>query len=82
MKTEILTIRVSAEMKEHLQALAKATERTPAYLAKEALEEYLRSQEWQIRAIQAGVEEAQHGGLASNEDVTSVFGKVGVSYGD
>ncbi|MBN2494867.1 MAG: CopG family ribbon-helix-helix protein [Deltaproteobacteria bacterium] len=58
MSTTTLTVRVQAEMAERLDRLARATKRSRSYLAAEAIEEYLAVQEWQVRAIQAGIEEA------------------------
>lgn len=57
-QTTTMTIRLPVEAKNRLDALATATERSRAYLAAKAIEEYLDLQEWQIQAIQEAVKEA------------------------
>ena len=57
-QTSTMTIRLSAAIKNKLEHLAAATERTKAYLAAKAIEEFVATQEWQIQAIQAAVKEA------------------------
>jgi predicted transcriptional regulator len=53
-----MTVRLSEEVVSRLEALASATDRTKAYLASRAIEEYLSENEWQVRAIEEGVAEA------------------------
>jgi len=53
-----MTLRLPPETIARLEALARATDRSKAYLASRAVEEYLATQEWQIRAIQMAVHEA------------------------
>jgi predicted transcriptional regulator len=53
-----MTVRIPAKVKERLEALAKATDRSKAYLASRAIEEYLEIQEWQVIAIEKAVHEA------------------------
>jgi predicted transcriptional regulator len=53
-----MTVRIPAKVKERLEALAKATDRSKAYLASRAIEEYLEVQEWQVKAIEKAVHEA------------------------
>lgn len=57
-QTSTMTIRLPAAIKDKLEHLAEATERTKAYLAGKAIEEFVAAQEWQIQAIQAAVKEA------------------------
>jgi len=49
--TLTMTIRLPAATKEKLERLAEATERSKAYLAAKAIEEFLAAQEWQVQAI-------------------------------
>lgn len=53
-----MTIRLPETIKKKLKDLAQATERSKAYLAAKAIEEFVATQEWQIQAIQAAVKEA------------------------
>jgi len=57
-KTTTLTVRLPAEVKSRLEKLATATDRTKAYLASRAIEEYLDAQEWQVRGIEEAVQAA------------------------
>jgi predicted transcriptional regulator len=57
-QTSTMTIRLPETIKNKLEDLAQATERSKAYLAAKAIEEFVATQEWQIQAIQAAVKEA------------------------
>ncbi len=69
MKTTTLTVRVDERVARRLKRLATAVDRSSSYLAAEAIEEYLALQEWQVRAIQAGIREADRGEGASIQEV-------------
>jgi predicted transcriptional regulator len=56
--TSTMTLRLTPDTVARLEGLARATDRSKAYLASRAIEEYLDTQEWQIKAIQLAVEEA------------------------
>ncbi len=64
-----MTVRVTAATKKRLERLATATDRTPSFLASDAIESYLELQEWQVEAIRAGVKEADSGQVVSHESV-------------
>ena len=57
-QTNTMTVRLPIESIDRLELLAKTTERSKAYLAAKAIEQYLDTEEWQIQAIQEAVEEA------------------------
>jgi len=59
--TEPVTLRLEPELKERLDRLAKATERSRAALAAEAVRQFVELNEWQIAAIEAGVRAADSG---------------------
>ena len=65
-----LTLRVDRSTRLRLDRLAKATARSRAYLAAEAIERYLEQNEWQTQAIVAGVEAADAGELVAHDKVT------------
>ena len=56
--THTMTLRLPPDTVARLEGLAKATDRSKAYLAGRAIEEYLATQEWQIKAIHEAVLEA------------------------
>lgn len=53
-----MTIRLPIEILNRLSDLARSTDRTKSYLAAKAIEEFVTSQEWQIKAIEEAVREA------------------------
>ena len=58
-----VTLRLDPETRNRLDRLAKATERSRAALAADAVRQYLDLNEWQIAAIKAGVHAANRGRL-------------------
>lgn len=70
-ETTTMTIRLPESVKEKLEKLAQATERTKAYLAARAIEEFLAAQEWQVEAIRQAVREADAPGakFATHDEV-------------
>ena len=58
-KSEVVTIRITSETRERVEKLAQATNRSKAFLLGEAISSYLDVNEWQVKAIQEGLEEAQ-----------------------
>ncbi len=65
----LVSVRVKPEVAQRLELLAEATKRSKSYLAAEALEEYLDIHEWQVQAIQEGIEAVNHDETESIEDV-------------
>jgi len=59
--TEPVTLRLDAETRKRLDKLAKATDRSRAALAAEAVRQFIDLNEWQVAAIEAGVREADAG---------------------
>jgi predicted transcriptional regulator len=53
-----MTVRLPSPVKARLEKLAKSTDRSKAYLASQAIQDYLDVQEWQVQAIQDAVREA------------------------
>jgi RHH-type transcriptional regulator, rel operon repressor / antitoxin RelB len=54
-QSETVTIRLSAEVKEKLEALAISTKRSKSWLAAQAIATYVEDQSWQIQSIEAAV---------------------------
>ena len=57
-ETVIFTLRLPKPLKDGLVRLARATDRTQAYLCTQAIEEYLEAQAWQVQAIEEAVRKA------------------------
>jgi predicted transcriptional regulator len=53
-----LSVRVPSEARDQLEELAHATGRTKSFLAAEAIEHYLATHAWQVKAIEKSVKKA------------------------
>ena len=73
--TTTMTIRLNTELKQQLDQLSKATNRSKSFLAVEALRDFVEINQWQIQEITDALKEADDGNLASNEEVNKVFSK-------
>ncbi|MDQ7827231.1 MAG: ribbon-helix-helix protein, CopG family [Candidatus Eremiobacteraeota bacterium] len=65
----VMTVRVDPKVKKRLEKLARATARTKSFLVADAIEEYLRINEWHIEAIEKGILQAENGSLTPHEEV-------------
>ena len=75
MEPTTLTLRVPIEMKERLDKLADATNRSKSYLAGEALRQYIDLEAWQIGEIQQALKEADANDFASDAEIDAVVKK-------
>ena len=76
-----ITIRIEPELKQRLDQLANATQRSKSFLAAEALRDFIEINEWQIQEINEAVKEADNGDFATDKDVNKTFAKWGVDGG-
>ena len=60
-KSAMMTVRLTPEVSEKLDALARDTKRSKSYLASEAIASYVDRNAWQIEEIKRGLEEARSG---------------------
>lgn len=70
-----MTVRLEDEVKDRLEVLAEATQRSKSFLAAEAIRLYVETHEWQVGEIQAGLSEADAGDFASDKDVAALARK-------
>lgn len=61
MNTDTVSVRLARSTKQRLQQLAKSTGRSRAFLAAEAIEEYLDINEWQVAGVLAAIASLQRG---------------------
>ncbi|MGI8741471.1 MAG: CopG family ribbon-helix-helix protein [Bryobacteraceae bacterium] len=59
--TETLSIRIDAATKKRLDKLSKRSRRSKSFLAGEAINAYVESEEWQLGELQAGFAELESG---------------------
>ncbi len=73
MSSTTMTIRLEPKMKFRLDMLAELTHRSKSYLASEAINEYLKIQEWQLTEIKEGILEADQGQLVDHENILTFW---------
>jgi predicted transcriptional regulator len=69
------TVRVSDAIAEQLDALATKLDRSRAYVAAQAIEDFVEREAWQLAEIEAGLAEAERGEFASAAELAHVVGK-------
>ena len=70
-----MTIRLDDDVKDRLDVLADATQRSKSFLAAEAIRVFVETNEWQIGEIQAALGEADAGDFSAETDVAAVAKK-------
>ena len=73
--TAAFTIRVQDDVVRKLDKIAALSDRSRAYLAAQAIEDYVAREEWQLAEIQAGLAEADRQEFATAEELGSVIAK-------
>jgi RHH-type rel operon transcriptional repressor/antitoxin RelB len=68
-----MTIRLEPAVKNRLDRLSQATHRSKSFLAAQAIQEYVETNEWQIQEIRAALAEADASDFASDADVKAVL---------
>ena len=76
-ETTLISVRVPEAVAKRLAALAEATDRSKSYVAAQAIEEFLSLQEWQVKAIRKGLDEAESGKLAGHKEALKLLGRWG-----
>jgi len=69
------TVRLPDATADKLEKLARKVDRSRAYVAAEAIEDYVARQEWQLADIEAGLAEADRGEFATDEELVRVVAK-------
>ena len=71
-----MTVRLDSETKDKLEELAKVTARSKSFLAaEEAIHDYIKINEWQIKAIQEGIRQADQCKLIAHEELVRKWEK-------
>ena len=69
------TIRLQDDAARKLDQIAEKLDRSRAYVAAQAIEDFIAREAWQLEEIEAGLAEAERGEFASDEEASRVFGK-------
>lgn len=67
--TTTLSLRIDAETKKRLEALAKRARRSKSFLAAEAIAVYVEAESWQLDEMQAGLTDIEQGRTVSHDAV-------------
>jgi len=74
-ESAVLTLRLDSKLKNRLDRLSKATQRSRSFVAAEAIREYVTLNEWQIGEIRKALREADRGEFASAQEVQRTIKK-------
>ena len=69
----IVSFRIDDEKKGRLDSLAALRERDRSYIINEAIDAYLNVMAWQLSSIRKGMEQAERGEFASDDEVRAAF---------
>ena len=64
-----ITVRVSTELRDRLEAIAKETRRSKSFLSNEAIERFVENEEEIIAGIKEAMKEMDEGKWIAHEDV-------------
>ncbi len=77
MSKTVLSVRVPEELKDQLDFLAKATRRSKAFLAEEAIADYIKRNAWKAKELQEALLEADKGVFISHDAMISWVDSLG-----
>ena len=77
-----MTVRLEGNLKERLEKLAKATQRSKSFLAAEAIREFVDLNEWQVEELNLAIKEADAEEYASDQEVNEIFDRWGANNGN
>ena len=66
---ETLSIRIDADVRKRLDALAQRSKRSKSFLAAEAIAAYVDAEAWQLEETDAGIADIESGRSVSHERV-------------
>lgn len=73
-----ISVQLSDNLSEQLEALAKATGHTESFLVYQAIEVFVSHGAWQIMETEQALQEAGDGDFASNEEIEVLFQRLGI----
>jgi len=76
MNQENVTFPIDSDKQEALKAIATVMNRDLTYILNEAIASYLEIYQWLLDEINQGVDEAEVGDFASDDEVQAVFAKL------
>ena len=76
-----LSLRLDPDLHDRIIAIAAALDRPKSWAIEQAVKDYVAVQEWQIRAIHEGIEDAEAGRLVDHGDVADWVASWGTDTG-
>lgn len=76
MAKETLTVRIQAETRKALDAIAEALDRDRSHVVNDALAAYVETHRWQAEHIRQGLREADAGQFVGQKDVKKVLARL------
>jgi len=76
MSRQTLTVRITPETREALDAIATSLDRDRSFVVKEALSAYVETHRWQVEHIRQGLGEAEAGRFASEAEVKKAISRL------
>ena len=70
-KTAPVSVRLDAALNDRVGAIANALDRPKSWVIEQAVADFVAIQEWQLSAIDAGIEAADAGRVVSHDDVVA-----------
>ena len=77
MASTVLSVRVPQELKEQLEYLSRSSKRSKAYLATEALGDYVKKNAWRAKELHEAIKEADKGVFISHEEMVAWANQLG-----
>ena len=77
MASTVLSVRLPKELKEQLDCLSRASKRSKAYLAMEALGDYVKKNAWRAQELHEAINEANKGIFVSHEAMVAWADQLG-----
>ena len=71
----VLTVRISTELQDRLDAVADAMERPRSWIVNRAIEAFVEARARQIEEIKCGLAEAEAGDFADEAEIEATFAK-------
>lgn len=72
------SIRMDVEKLERVDNIARAVNRSRAWVINQAVDRYLEYEEWFVQQVQLGLDDADQGKFATDKEIKKRFSKWGV----
>jgi RHH-type transcriptional regulator, rel operon repressor / antitoxin RelB len=77
MSSTVLSIRIPDALKQQLDYLSRSTKRSKAFLAAEALEDYVKKNAWKARELHEALAQADKGAFISHDAMAAWVDSIG-----